>query len=118
MVPVCPLFLFHCIHVERCPPILSTGAGNDYVQADADGALQFGRCDRRRCFSIGIVDNDQLEEDEVFDISLFRNGLDRDILLGLRTATITITDDDSEIECKNNYSSSMLLYKWVTVLSA
>ena len=54
----------------------SAGAGNDYVAADADGALVFPALTRTKNFTVGIVDNEQLENDEVFDIELFRNGLD------------------------------------------
>ena len=43
--------------------------------------------------------------EEDFDISLFRNGLDTDILLGLSTATITIMDDDGKVECETPNSS-------------
>ena len=55
------------------------------------------------------MDNNQLEEDEVFDISLFRNALDRDIMLGLQNATITIIDDDSKVECETPNCSHALL---------
>ena len=51
----------------------SAGAGNDYVLAAADGALEFPALTRTKNLAIGIVDNQQLEGDEVFDIELFRN---------------------------------------------
>ena len=75
----------------------SAGAGNDYVQADADGAIPIPNGETEVTIRIGIVDNIQLEGEEVFDISLFGNGLDTQVDLpdDCRTATITIIDDDT-----------------------
>ena len=77
----------------------SAGAGNDYVAADADGALEFPALTRTSNFAIGITDNQQLEGDEVFDIKLFRNGLDVAVIINTGCTgdflTVTITDDDT-----------------------
>ena len=78
----------------------SAATGNDYVAADADGALVFPALTRTKNFQIGIVDNEELEGDEVFDIQLFRNGLDAAVIINTGCSnnhqlTITITDDDT-----------------------
>ena len=77
--------------------VISAGAGNDYVTDDASGMIQIDACTRRRCFSVGIVDSNQLEGAESFDISLFRDGLNSDIIIGQGLTTITILDDDSKL---------------------
>ena len=77
--------------------VTSAGAGNDYVTDDASGTIQVDACTRRSCFMIGIVDSNQLEEDESFYISLFRDGLNSDITIGQGLTTITILDDDSKL---------------------
>ena len=77
----------------------SAAAGNDYVAADADGALEFPALTRTSNFQIGITDNQQLEGDETFDIKLFRNGLDAAVIINTGCQgdflTVTITDDDT-----------------------
>ena len=75
----------------------SAGAGNDYVTDDASGIIQIDTCTSNRCFIIGIVDSNQLEAAESFDISLFRDGLNSDITIGQGLMTITILDDDSKL---------------------
>ena len=81
-----------CVYV-----IIYAGAGSDYATDDASGTIQVDACTRKSCFMIGIVDSNQLESDESFDISLYRNGLDSDITIGQQLTTITITDDDSKL---------------------
>ena len=50
-----------------------------------------------------MVNSNQLEDEESFDMSLFRNGLTNNIRIGSRRiATITIQDDDSKFD--DNYS--------------
>ena len=66
--------------------------------SDATGIIEFQRCDRRRCHYIGIVDSVMLEEEETFDLSLLRNGLDSAISLSQTLTTITIIDDDGTCE--------------------
>ena len=93
-----------CCHVscEMCTYLLTlgimifAGAGNDYVTDDASGIIQVNACTSSHCFRVGIVDSNQLEDDETFDISLFRYGLDSDIIIGQQSTTITILDDDSK----------------------
>ena len=76
---------------------LSTGRHNDYVDANATGALVVEACHREKCFSVGIVDSNQLEDEESFEVSLFKNGLTDNIRIGSRRiAKITIRDDDSK----------------------
>ena len=78
----------------------TAAAGNDYVApAPADRSLVFPALTRTKNFQIGIVDNEQLEGDEVFDIELFRNGLDAAITINTGCTgnflTVTIEDDDT-----------------------
>ena len=78
----------------------TAGAGNDYVApALADRSLVFPALTRTKNFTVGIVDNEQLENDEVFDIELFRNGLDAAITINTGCTgnflTVTIEDDDT-----------------------
>ena len=55
---------------------------------------------------MGIVDSNQLEDQESFEISLFRSGLTDNIRIGSRKiATVTIRDDDSKL---NNNSEVIL----------
>ena len=72
----------------------------DYVSQDATGDLIIEACHRRQCFSVGIVDTKQVEEEEDFDISLMSTEqLDPLIQIGPRsTTTVTIRDDDSKFE--------------------
>ena len=76
----------------------SAGAGNDYVQADADGNLEFPALTRTNDFRVRIVDNDQLEGDETFSIQLSGSALDPAVTLNTGCSnnqlTVTITDDD------------------------
>ena len=46
-----------------------------YVDADATGYAVIEACHRVKCFSVGILDSNQLEDEEIFDISLFKRGL-------------------------------------------
>ena len=64
------------------------------------GDLIIEACHRRQCFSVGIVDTKEVEEEEDFDISLMRNDqLDPLIKIGSRNKTsVTIIDDDSKLE--------------------
>ena len=64
------------------------------------GDLIIEACHRRQCFSVGIVDSNQVEEEEDFYISLMRNDqLDPLIKIGPRNKTrVTIRDDDSKLE--------------------
>ena len=51
------------------------------------------------------MDSNQLEEEESFDISLFRNGLHNNIHIGPQSiTTITIRDDDSKVDSKTCFS--------------
>ena len=72
----------------------------DYVSRDTMGDLIIEACHRRQCFSVGIVDTKEVEEDENFYISLIRTDfLDPHIKIGSRTKTnVTIRDDDSKLE--------------------
>ena len=74
---------------------------SDYVDEDVTGTLEIEACQQRQCFSVGIVDSNQLEEEESFDISLFKNGLHNNIYIGPQSITsITIRDDDSKLDSK------------------
>ena len=70
------------------------------------GTLVVEACHRVKCFSVGIVDSNQLEDQESFEISLFKNGLTDSIRIGSRKiATVAIRDDDSKL---NNNSEVIL----------
>ena len=71
---------------------------SDYVGTDGAVVLPFTSCERIHCIYIRIIDDDVLEEDESFQLFLFRNGLDSDIHLGNVSSTILIIDNDGELE--------------------
>ena len=78
---------------------LSVGREDDYVDDNVTGILQIPACQQHKCLSVGIVDSDEVEEEESFYIRLFRNGLTDNIHIGhQRMATITIRDDDSQFD--------------------
>ena len=70
---------------------------NDYVDADATGTHDVPAGQREITFEIGIVDSDQIEDTEQFEISLFRNALDAavEFVYECRIKTIVINDDDT-----------------------
>ena len=72
--------------------------GSDYANGDSTTRLVFGRCDRKHCASIRIIDNEVLEDSEMFSIRLFRNGLDDYFSVSRQSATVVITDDDGRLE--------------------
>ena len=51
-------------------------------------------CGTESCFRGSIVDTDQLEDDETFNISIITT--DSHVTIGLRFTTIIIKDDDSK----------------------
>lgn len=54
----------------------------------------FYPCQRRKCVDIEIIDDCELEATEKFNVTLMRNGLQNDVVIGNSLTTITITDDD------------------------
>ena len=78
---------------------LSVDREDDYADDDVTGILQIPACQQCKCLSVGIVDSDEVEEEESFYIRLFRNGFTDNIHIGhQRMATITIRDDDSQFD--------------------
>ena len=75
-----------------------TVPGSDYVNEDSTTRLVFGRCDRKHCASIRIIDNEVLEEPEIFFVRLFRNGPNDYFTVSRHSATVEITDDDGRFE--------------------
>ena len=65
----------------------------DYGQV-LDTPLVFPPCERRSCVAIPIVDDDVLENSELFNVSLERNGLDSRITLDPVDGLVEITDND------------------------
>ena len=56
--------------------------------------LVFPPCERRSCVAIPIVDDDVLENSELFNVTLERNGLDTRITLDPVDGLVEITDND------------------------
>ena len=56
-----------------------------------DAPLVFPHCERRSCVDIPIVDDDVLENSELFNVSLERNGLDSRITLDPVDGLVEIT---------------------------
>ena len=56
-----------------------------------DAPLVFPPCKRRSCVDIPIVDDDVLENSELFNVSLERNGLDSRITLDPVDGLVEIT---------------------------
>ena len=75
-----------------------TVPGSDYANGDGIARLLFGRCDRKHCASIRIIDNEVLEDPEIFSVRLFRNGLNDYFTVSRHSATVEITDDDGRFE--------------------
>ena len=69
------------------------GAGNDYDSSTASGVFTMPAFKQRKSLRVRIVDTDQLEGDETFDIQMFGNALPAN--LGRRIATVRIIDDDT-----------------------
>ena len=65
----------------------------DYGQV-LGAPLVFPPCERSRCVDIPIVDDDVLENSELFSVSLERNGLDTRITLDPVDGLVEITDND------------------------
>ena len=59
-----------------------------------DAPLEFPPCERRSCVDIPIVDDDVLENSELFNVTLERNGLDSRITLDPVDGLVEITDND------------------------
>ena len=57
-------------------------------------------CHRRHCFRVQIVDNNQLEDTEFFELRLFRSGLAESINLATDPTIVEIIDEDSK--CLSN----------------
>ena len=62
----------------------------DYGQV-VNAPLVFPPCERRSCVDIPIVDDDVLENSELFNVSLERNGLDSVITLNPVDGLVEIT---------------------------
>ena len=62
----------------------------DYGQV-SNAPLVFPPCERRSCVDIPIVDDDVLENSELFNVSLERNGLDSVITLNPVDGHVEIT---------------------------
>ena len=62
----------------------------DYGQV-LNAPLVFPPCERRSCVDIPIVDDDVLENSELFNVSLERNGLDSRITLNPVDGLVEIT---------------------------
>ena len=75
----------------------SASRHNDYVDADATGTLLVEGGDTTTIRNVGIVDSDQIEGTEQFEVSLFRNGLDEVIVTNreCKIKTVQIIDDDT-----------------------
>ena len=67
----------------------------DYDAGDATGILNFGRCERRRCFPpISFINDRTVENDESFTVTLGRTGSTPDyITFDPAVATVEIKDD-------------------------
>ena len=73
----------------------SASRHNDYVDLDATGTLVVKGGDETTTFNIGIVDSNQIEDTEEFEVSLFRNALDDAIHILCPIKTFQIIDDDT-----------------------
>ena len=73
---------------------INTEAPLDYAAA-VQTIVQFNACQRRRCISIPIVDDELLENTEYFNLTLERNGLHERIKLDPTDGVVQITDNDS-----------------------
>ena len=75
-----------------------TVPGSDYANKDSTTRLVFGRYDRKHCASIHIIDNEVLEDPEMFSVRLFRSGLNDYFTVSRQSTTVEITDDDGRFE--------------------
>jgi len=74
--------------------IFAARAGRDYISVVSLETFAPGSMDNdTECVDISIVDNDALEEEETFGVTV--TSQDPSVLLGIN-ATVTITDDDGQ----------------------
>ncbi|CAI8040290.1 Proprotein convertase subtilisin/kexin type 9 [Geodia barretti] len=88
----CPVTHNFSVTLQHTPG--SATVGSDYIFDDRRSTLQFGTCDKRKCFFIGTVNNHQVETDESFTLTLVNNSFESDIELAMMSANVTILDDD------------------------
>ena len=62
--------------------------------------LVFEKCQWKHYFGVQIVDNNQLEDTEFFELRLFRNGLAESITLVTDPTIVEIIDEDSKCYLK------------------
>ena len=77
-----------------CLYILNSADINDFTSVTQDVVFNENTVNGRECFSIFIVDNDNLEDSENFQVTLLRN--DTTITFAESVLTVTIIDDDSK----------------------
>ena len=90
-----------------------TVPGSDYANGDSTTRLVFGRCDRKHCASINIIDNEVLEDPEIFSVRLFRNGLNDYFTVSRQSAIVEIDDDDGS----SKYVCRCCLMDWLICCS-
>ena len=73
----------------------SASRHNDYVDRDATGTHVMKALQQSTILSVGIVDTNQLEDNEHFFIWIYRGGLSPLITIGCKYLVIEITDDDT-----------------------
>ena len=76
------------------PGCLNSADINDFTSVTQDVVFNENTVNGRECFSIFIVDNDNLEDSEIFQVTLLRN--DTTITFAESVLTVTIIDDDSK----------------------
>ena len=79
----------------------------DYGQV-LDAPLVFPPCEISRCVDIPIVDDDVLENSELFNVTLEGNGLD---------SRITLDPVDGLVEITDNYGMCTVLIAWSMYIS-
>ena len=74
---------------------LCIGPREDYGAIPIPPVLRFGRCEKKNCVNVTIINDNRLEETESFNISLEgRRGLSSRFVFDPQEMSVTITDED------------------------
>ena len=84
------------LNVQLISSLYNTiGPGEDYNALAIPCVLRFGRCEKKKCVNVTIINDEMLEETESFNISLEGGrGVSSRFVFSPQEVSITITDED------------------------
>ena len=105
---MCRVLLFISVH--------STAAVVDY-NSEAT-SVRFGACERTQCVNLTIIDDEELEDTEIFTIGLEKPLISTNsFVLSPRIKVVNITDNDLGTYCANNGGVCFLSMPYVLMFS-